>query len=198
MSQPVTPARSLWLWRRRRADERVGDAPITRAPSPARSLRHECDHVAAVEDVAALGAEEPRSRCQSWRRALPCRLPSRTDGATRVTPATRTCGSNKAGLDQPTSTVALVATGRSPHAACRALSCRQEPIVDACDTRDPPFSAHARPSPPRQSGHRRGWPGRCSRVDRRRPLPERGRAAPLTALRKPQAGRASPPTSWQR
>jgi hypothetical protein len=33
----------------------------------------------------------------------------RTDGATRVTPATRTCGSNKAGLDQPTPTVALVA-----------------------------------------------------------------------------------------
>jgi hypothetical protein len=40
------------------------------------------------------------------------RFSNRTDGATRVTPATRTCGSNKAGLDQPTPTVALVAKGR--------------------------------------------------------------------------------------
>jgi hypothetical protein len=44
---------------------------------------------------------------------------SRTGGAARVAPATHTCGSTKAGLDQPRPTVALLAkreTARPPNA----------------------------------------------------------------------------------
>jgi hypothetical protein len=37
---------------------------------------------------------------------------SRTGGAARVAPATHTCGSTKAGLDQPRPTVALLARSR--------------------------------------------------------------------------------------
>jgi len=70
----------------------------------------------------------------------PRRFYLRTDGAMRVAPATRTCGSAKAGLDQPEATVALVAKSRHVLGLRRGACLRRErrvEIVAFCLARRP-------------------------------------------------------------